>query len=299
VRASSLIFAAMSCGIAACSPGTGAFDATAVDVAALADGAADAALVAEFHVHQARTGTTVSGGYLSRAVDPAAIVRGHIVLVRSPVVRRDGPCIATRSPVCDPPCVGVARCDATEHCVLVEPLGYVDGGPVALRGADDSLRADLWFDRTDRAYRPTIPPGPRRLLVADERARFVGGEGNLAFDAIVTAPTPVTISVPDPASGVHVAAGADLAIRWNAGSSGVVSVTLVASANGRSVTISCEMPDAGGFAVPAAMLDILPPPPRSLRLDVERIASIVQPAVGRGLSAFVHVTESDWRTGLE
>jgi hypothetical protein len=279
----------------ACGPG-GTPDAGAPDARA----ASVTELVGEVHLHQFPRGSHAWAAFLRDPL-PAGVVHSHtIVDLEPPASEYVGACALYETPRCDPPCGSGTWCAATDRCAPLEPLVFVDGGEVRVAGSTVVPEIRMWFESEGATYLSSPAPGDSQLFAGGDLLGIQGGRGELAFAVDVRAPLAVEVTSPDLSAAVSVQADRDFEIVWASAGQGTVVVTLLASRDdGRAAHIRCLSADAGALSIARALLARLPPPPRSMRLEVDRDEERVAQVARRGAGVLVHVTQTTWKNWRE
>lgn len=246
-------------------------------------------VVAEVHLHQWEGSSHFTAAFVSDGVVYDASRLEQLVNFVVPPVATVDQCALFDHPLCVPTCDARREfCSVGARCVPYEPLRHVDGGPVTITGGGVAPVVRLAFDPPTATYRSDLP---------FSRHAYVGGEAlNVAIgdvDIAVSAPRPMQLS-PVP----QLSAAAPFTLQWKR-EEGEVRVELVATASGgESASIVCVASDIGSLRIPDELLAQLPPRPRLLRLDYERVARVRRELVA-GRSVVVTAAAAKFLNGRD
>jgi hypothetical protein len=242
-------------------------------------------LVGEVTLHEFQDWTHAWAVFVDPGT-PVEEVDAAAILTLPPLpARQVGPCAVTRGPVCRAGCPAGSFCRADEECAAYPVRRTFDAGPIDIEGGGAPLR--LAYAAADGLYDSTPPPGPGHLFEGGERLalRFGGGAGVPALTTTFAAPTALELTAPSlPLAAVP----RDFA--WTPGDAELIEVLLAVSSDvdATAWTVArCLAADAGVFQLPDAVAQALPPPPRSVHLEVTRNAERVL-AIGGGRGILVH-----------
>jgi hypothetical protein len=150
------------------------------------------------------------------------------------------------------------------------------------------------------SYRSDPAPGAIVLFAGGERLVVRGGAGDDAFAGELPAPTPIVMTVPAPDVALHLPTSGAYAVAWTAGGSDEVDVVLAVSrSDGAGAQVRCTTGDTGALTVPASIIERLPAPPRSTRVEVDRTEQRIMPVARAGLGVLVHSAQTAWKNGQD
>lgn len=255
-------------------------------------------LVGVIHLHQYALGAHPWADFTAVPV-PLTEGSDELLTLDYPETATEGGCSLHVQPTCTPQCTGKTWCAAPDTCAPLVPSASVNAGVLRITGSLVAPELTFSFHEGSGGYVSTPPPGPP-LFAGGETLTLAGGRDAFALAGNVVAPLPITLTAPDPAAPLRLPEGGALAIRWAKAGSDRVSVSLNAEAGvGRSAYIRCRGGDSGAIDVPKALLAGLPPPPRDLRLEVERAGRRVIPTARAGSGVLFHAAHSTWRMWAE
>lgn len=283
--------------------GCGAGGAGAADGPALDGGAPAApitALVGEVHLHQFPLGSHAWAAFDQVPVPVAEVTTDTLHEIEPTPTLVEGPCALYQTPACSPVCAPGTYCASTNRCAPLEPVLDVDDGPVDVQGSQLWPDIRLTFSSVTSPYVSVPAPGDVQLFAGGERLAYRGGEGALAFAGTVVAPREVIVTAPDLTQPLRFPTAAPLAIAWVGEGADEIVVFLHASQeSGTTAYVRCVTADVGTLDVPADIMAALPPPPRSIRLEVERDEQRIAATETSGLGVLVHVAQSTWKNDME
>lgn len=214
---------------------------------------------------------------------------------------RLGSCWLYLKPRCTPECAAGTLCTAPGRCTPVIPLRNLDLGEVRVTGSLTVPLIRLWFAAPEYSYNVDPAPGAAKLYAGGERLEVSGGRGPYALRGSWPAPVPVVVYEPAEEHPLHLPTSGPFAIRWEPAGASLMVVQLIAStADGAWGNIRCLVPDSGSFTVPASLVSALPPPPRSVRYELERDEELLLPLqLGPGVGMLVHAAFTAWQNGTD
>lgn len=215
--------------------------------------------------------------------------------------RRLGPCWLYLKPSCTPACSGGDLCTAPGRCTPNIPLRNLDVGEVRVTGSRAVPLIRLWFTAPEYSYEVDPAPGAAKLYVGGERLEVSGGRGPYALRGSWPAPIPVVVYEPAEQQPLHLPRSGPFTVRWEPAGASLMVVQLIAStADGTWGNLRCLVPDSGAFTVPASLIEALPPPPRSVRFELERDEELLLPLqLGAGVGMLVHAAFTAWQNGTD
>ena len=190
---------------------------------------------------------------------PAQLVAA-IVLTETPQVPTSSAQVAVTEPGTLPNQPGCSVVHVDPNGAQPTAVSY-DAGPIVVSGVQG---APLTFQPSPSGggYTYQLNGGVPEDLFCDGATLSAHGSGGSqfgAFDVQVVAPQGLSISAPNQGFGEQAPAGDPLDIRWNAGQSESLLIT-IAPAEGLDFTpqagnwVFCGVPDTGSFTVPAGTL---------------------------------------------
>jgi hypothetical protein len=262
-------------------------------------------LIGELHLHEFPLGGHAWAAFIDTPVPVAGVSSDQLVVLDTAPTATAGSCILFGSPVCHTDCGPSAFCYAPDTCRPFTPLKYLDGGAIDITGSRLHPRIHLWYTDADTGYASDPPPGADLLFAGGELLRVDGGAGATRLAGVIPAPEPVVVRAPDLTAPLHIPTSTPLDVRWDASGAAEVVILISVSRQGGAAgegdyaTIRCVGPDGGEATVPASLLAALPPPPRSVRLEVERDNQLFLKTVTPGVGVLVHAAFSAWENGAE
>lgn len=233
-------------------------------------GSAITSRTGEVHIHQYPTGAHIEALF----VDPPTPIEetdfDSTLPVRNPPILNDGDCRTYKIGGCSS-----GDCRAPE---------LVDGGRVRIEGLPQAV--DMSFLPQFGSYSdPVVDDG--MFLRAGMVAKVTGlGGGRVPpFESQIDVPTPIV-----PTSTLESGIASGLEVSWTpAGDGSRVKLLLnVVPASGDGGTITCYVDEAlGRYRLPDAAIALLPPPPHTLQLEVNRYR-LVEVPIGAGGSIVMH-----------
>ena len=214
---------------------------------------------------------------------------------------REGACQLFLKPRCSPACPSDSQCTGPQQCTPVTTLRNIDIGEVRVTGSLTAPLIRLWFVGTPYTYGVDPAPGAAKLYAGGERLHVTGGTGPYALDATWTAPAPVVVYQPAEQQPLHVPVTGSFPLRWEPAGGGLMVIYLIAStSSGDWGNIRCLVPDSGDFTIPQSLVSALPPPPRSVRYELERDEEVLVPLpLGPGVGMLVHAAFTTWQNGSD
>ena len=282
--------------IAAC--GSPAVTTATVDMALPADPVTR--LIGEIHLHQFPVGAHGWAAFLAASIPASAVDDDQLVGLTTRPTATEGTCTLFVPPTCAPDCGAQAYCAAPNLCKSLPVVQYVDGGPITVTGSQLVPTIRMWFVNPDTGYNSDPAPGRQSLFAGGELLHVSGGTGGTAIEGTVLAPLPVEVSVPDPKQQLHFPTDSALQVRWKpAAAESMILLLAASSPDGHYATIRCVTADDGTLEVPASLMKGLPPPPRSLRFELERDEQRFIKTVSPGVGVLTHAAFSAWQNGME
>ncbi len=257
-------------------------------------------LTGEVHVHQFPQGGHAWASFLSTPVPLAGINGDQLVNLEFAPTQREGRCTLYLPPHCTPACTATALCLGQNSCVPLTPLPDVDAGEVRVTGSLLHPTIRLWFAGPDTPYDADPRPGATLLYTGGETLRVAGGTGRFAFAGDIPAPMPVIVTAPDLTLPLRFFPAQDLTVTWQPAGAQLVLLQLVISTGDRgSGHIRCLSPDSGKLTVPRDLMASLPPPPRSIRFELERDEERLLTSQNPDVGILTHATYTTWRNDTE
>jgi hypothetical protein len=239
----------------------------------------------EITVHGFADWTHAWAIFLDPGVPASGVYLDTLDALPRPPSTTAGPCTITPSPRCSA-CAPGEYCRADDQCAPLPAWSFRDDGPVTVSGGAGGIAVErLSFDASTGLYDSSPPAGPGRFFAGGERLTVAFDRAIAAPNSSLRAPAPLVLAAPPsplafPAGGFHVA--------WTAGAAELIELQLSASDGVRTTVVRCLSDDGGGFDVPAAAIAALPPPPRTIHLEVTRNAEELLPT-RPGHAVRVHV----------
>jgi len=192
-----------------------------------------------------------------------------------------GTCVIVTAETCELQCPQDTVCQ-WNRCETTKPLPFVEAGLVHVTGGRGPLSPmSLAFVPETGIYVSAPPPGPGFLFTGGEIVdiTFDGGGPLPMMHAQFESPAPLKVTSPD-LEALHLPASGPLHLGWNAVHSTALEFVLSVSSNttGDTRIARCTLEDDGSFDVPPEILAQLPPPPRSIHLELSRLNRQVSPA---------------------
>lgn len=254
------------------------------------------ALVGEVHLHEFPAGGHAWASFVRDPVPLASALGGTLTEIDPAVTSVAGACALYVLPSCAA-CAASEYCLARDRCATLPEFHYVGAGAVAVTGSTVVPLIRIWPEGTDGAYVADPAPGAQRLFAGGETLAFRGGDGANAFVAELPAPGPVEVLAPDLVTDLRVPLDGAMDVRWAPPASDEVVVRVLVSSASASAWIRCDTASATAITIPAELIASLPPPPRTTRLEVERIEQRVVPTARAGLGVLVHAAQTTWKNG--
>ncbi len=236
--------------------------------------ARDPGVVAEVHLHQYDFGSHAAAGFISSRVPYREELDEMLVNFAVPPALIEGPCRLGVPQTCSPTCAGGTHYCSNGQCLPYQQLQFRDEGPVVITGSSHAEKITLSFNARSSAYyadRPFSAPlfAAGDLLTVD----------TALFRAEITAPARPNLITPLllPSEGAY-------KIEWEPGKGTIALRLNVASPSGAAAAIVCIADDQGAITIPASMMARVPPPPRTVQLEVERRARRRIPLLGDDLA---------------
>jgi hypothetical protein len=184
-----------------------------------------------------------------------------------------GACEIITAATCDVPCPQDAACQ-WNRCVPRKPLRFVEAGMMHVTGGRGPLSPmSLGFDSENGLYDSAPAPGPGFLFTGGEvlDITFDGGGPLPAMHAQFETPAPLEVASPD-LQRLQLPVSGPLHLAWNPVHRTPLELVLSASkANSAPSIVRCTLEDNGAFDVAPEILAQLPPPPRSIHLELSRL----------------------------
>ncbi|MCU1283549.1 MAG: hypothetical protein JWM53_7095 [bacterium] len=176
-------------------------------------------------------------------------------------------------------------------CANAKPLPLVDAGLVHVTGGmGPSSPMSLAFAPPFGIYESTPPPGPAYLFAGGEilDISFDGGGPIPPIQTKLETPVWLDVTAPD-LRAVHLPKAGALHVAWNGVHRTAIEFVLVVSSNtsGASVIVRCTLEDTGTFDLAPELIAQVPPPPRSVHLELSRLTRQLAPA-GSNRSVLLH-----------
>jgi hypothetical protein len=177
------------------------------------------------------------------------------------------------------------------RCETTKPQPFVEAGLVHVTGGRGPLSPmSLAFGPQTGIYGSVPPPGPGFLFTGGEIVdiTFDGGGPLPGMHAQFESPAPLEVTEPD-LEALHLPTSGPLHLAWNAAHRTALELALGASSNTNadSRIVRCTLEDNGAFDVAPEILGQLPPPPRSIHLELSRLNRQVSPA-GLNRAVLIH-----------
>lgn len=260
-------------------------------------------LLGEVHLHQFPAGSHAWAGFPSAPVPVSAVHGDQLVEIDDPIAASSGTCVLYVQPTCAQACAGASYCAATDTCAALPDVVDVDGGEIDATGSSLQPTITLWYAGPASTYDSAPPPGSVSLFAGGEALAISDRTPGFAFHTTVSAPLPMVVTTPDLTQPDLPLAG-EFDLAWTPAGADQVVVILSASTRGGGAAawVRCVTADLGTLAIPAAMIDALPPAPRDLRIEVERDQERLVPierAGASGLGVLLHVGFTTWKNWAE
>jgi hypothetical protein len=108
------------------------------------------------------------------------------------------------------------------------------------------------------------------------------------------------MTAPAPDVGLHLPTSGAYAVEWVPAGSDEVDVVVSASrSDGTAAQVRCTTGDTGAFMIPASIVERLPSPPRTTRVEIDRTEQRIMPVARAGLGVLVHSAQSAWKNGQD
>lgn len=236
----------------------------------------------EVHLHQFPQGGHAWALFVADPV-PLARVHGDQLFNLDPEpTRRAGPCSFYPNQV----------------VVEAAPPRLVDAGEVLVTGSRRQPRIRMWFTTPRATYSAEPAPGTDFLYDGGEDLAVNGAA--LGLHGSLPAPLPMQVLAPDPQAPLHLPAAGPFPVRWVPAGGQLVLVRIIASqSSGRAGFLRCLSDDSGGLTVAAELVGALPPPPRDVRIEVERDEERFLPTARPGIGVLTHATYTAWQVGTD
>jgi hypothetical protein len=214
---------------------------------------------------------------------------------------RQGSCWLFLPPSCAPACAPSKLCTGPNQCTPITPLLNLDIGELQVTGSATAPLIRLWFIAPESSYGVDPAPGAAKLYAGGERLEITGGRGPYALHGSWPAPAPVVVYEPAEQQPLHLPTAGPFTLRWEPAGSSLMVVQLITSGrDGAWGNIRCLVPDSGSFTVPGELIAALPPPPRSVRYELERDEELLLPLpLGPGVGMLVHAGFTAWQNGTD
>jgi hypothetical protein len=252
----------------------------------------------ELHLHQFPRGAHAWAAFVADSVPLGDVHSDQLVELDTAPTAAAGDCTLYLAPTCAPPCNATSWCSAANTCTALVPLTYVDGGEVDVTGSSIVPTIRMWFTTATSTYDADPKPGTALLFAGGELLQVSGGQGDYRLRGILHAPNPVIVMEPDLTVDVHFPNSGSMDIVWqgDAAQEMVLSIS-VSRSDGSFGLIRCVMPDTGRLdgGVAASLLTALPPPPRSVRFELERDDEEILKTVKPGVGILAHAGFSTWK----
>lgn len=257
-------------------------------------------LAGEIHLHQFPAGSHAWAGFLPETLSVHHLHTDQLIELTFEPASRDGACALYVTPSCQPQCATGTYCAATGSCRAAPMPRYLDVGEIRVTGSRIVPAIRLFYDPVVTTYGSEPPPGSALLWQGGEKLSVRGGRGDFAVAGFVNAPNPVRVTRPDLTVPLRFPRDAALDLAWQADGANQMVITLHASTrDGRAAYIKCVTADTGSLPVPKAMMAALPPPPRDIRIEVERSEERILPIARRGVGVIARAAFSAWANGTE
>lgn len=257
-------------------------------------------LTGELHLHQFPLGAHAWAAFVAEPIPVEKVNGDQLFSLGTAVTASEGACRLWRRPRCPAGCAPGTYCTANDTCTPVVNPAYIDGGAIRVTGSRVKDPIQLWFEGAQTSYRADPPPGQLPLFGGGELLRIDGGSGATRLQGVLAAPAPLTIKSPAPDKPLHLPQDDALPVTWDPGVAALVVVAVSAStAEGDWANIRCVGPDAGQLTVPPSLMGMLPPPPRTIRLEVERDNEVLLKTVTPGVGLLTHAAFSAWINGSD
>lgn len=256
-------------------------------------------LAGELHLHQFPLGAHAWAAFLEFPIDAHSVHNDQLVELDTAPAATDGTCTLYPRPDCTPACPGDNYCSANQKCSPIPLFQYIDGGPLTITGSRLAPTIRLWFASEASGYGADPPPGLAPLFQGGETLSVRGGTGPTQLRGTLNAPRPVQLIAPDPAADLHLPRAA-FSVRWTPENAALMVLTISASHDdGSYAWIRCVTADTGTLDVPASLMNALPPPPRAIRIELERDDERVLKTITPGLGILAHAAFSAWKNGTD
>ncbi len=249
------------------------------------------AVVGQVYVHQFPIGSHAWAAFVADPVALADYQSDQLITLEPPAARREGACALHVLPRCVQECATGSYCAEDETCAPLPNPRYVDRGPISVSGGSRPNPIKLWFDGAVYASDPK--PGPVQLFAPGDTLSFAGSD----FATTLPGPALPNVHVAEP---LHFPTASAYAIRWDSEAAPAIVVNLIASRpDGQGAFIRCATADVGALDVSATLMAGLPPPPRDIRLEVERYEERIIPTSTPGVGVLVRVAQTAWLRGVD
>jgi hypothetical protein len=192
-----------------------------------------------------------------------------------------GACEIVTAATCNLQCPQDTICQ-WNRCVTTKPLRYIEAGMIHVSGGQGPLSPmSFTFGPEGGIYESAPPPGPGFLFTGGEIIDILfDGSGPLpAMHAQFESPAALEVTSPD-LRALHLPKSGALHLAWNGVHRTALEFVLSVSSNTSSDAsiVRCTLADDGVFDVGPEILAQLPPPPRSIHLELSRLNRQVSPA---------------------
>jgi hypothetical protein len=247
------------------------------------------ALAGQIFVHQFPAGSHAWAAFTADPVSLAGYRSDQLITLEPRASLAEGACSLHRWPRCTVACPSDSYCSEDEKCAPLPHPQWIDHGPITIDGGSRAPRIRLWFDGAIYASDPA--PGSVQLFVPGDTLSFAGN----GFATTLPAPALPAMQLE---GALHFPTDRAYSIRWQSEASPAIVVNIIASArDGRAAFIRCATADVGALDVPATLMASLPPPPREIRLEVERYDERIIPTSTPGIGVLVRIAQTTWQRG--
>jgi hypothetical protein len=258
-------------------------------------------LVGEVNLHQFPAGSDLWAAFLDPAPAIAEIQGESITEIDTQATGVEGPCTVFVLPLCDPSCAAGQYCWSNDSCKPFPRWTPVDAGAFVVTGSRELSLVRFAFDASAGGYVSDPAVGSNvQLFAGGEPLTLAGGEGDWSASTEVPAPMPVVLDEPSPQAPLHFPASGPMDLRWESAGADEMDVYLsVATNDAPGVQVRCVIGDTGAFTVPADIVARFPPPPRQIRIELQRTEQRIARAARPGYGLLFHVAFSAWLDGAD
>lgn len=256
-------------------------------------------LAGEVHLHQFPLGGHAWAAFIDPPLPLSGVHGDSVTEIDTAPTLVDEACTLFVAPHCNPNCAGATYCSAPNTCAPLPTWTYIDAGEVDVTGSSLLPRIRLSADATG-TYVADPMPGKIQLYAGGELLTIGDTTATLAFSEQLPAPVPVAVTTPDLTAPLHVPSSGPLAFAWVTQHTDEMVVRVyVSSATAGSAYIRCDTTDTGALTVGADLIAMLPPPPRTTRVEVERVEQRIVPTATPGVGVLVHAAQTSWENGSD